>query len=281
MNASNSEQITSAGHKLSAGGHLDVHYLALKDEYDATLRAAGIQSGWSVLDAGAGNGIFLPLMAELLGAAGRIEAVDLAPENVEAIEGLIANQQFACPISARTGDMTALPYESGTFDAVWSANVTQYLDDEELTRAIQEFCRVVKPGGLVAVKEVDISVWQFQPQDPKLMWRLLDALSEDRQMSGAMRGTRLTAWFRAAGLENVSAITTLAERRQPLRPVERDYIRNNLEFLSGLARTRDLPEADLREWRAIGEAPERLLSDPDFCYREMWVLSLGTVARGQ
>ena len=49
-NASNSEQITSAGHKLSAGGHLDVHYLALKDEYDATLRAAGIRPGWSVLD---------------------------------------------------------------------------------------------------------------------------------------------------------------------------------------------------------------------------------------
>ena len=73
-NASNSEQMTSAGHKLSAGGHLDVHYLALKDEYDATLRAAGIRPGWSVLDAGAGNGVFLPLMAELLGGEGRIEA---------------------------------------------------------------------------------------------------------------------------------------------------------------------------------------------------------------
>jgi arsenite methyltransferase len=279
MNASNSEQTTSAGHKLSAGGHLDVHYLALKDEYDATLRAAGIRPGWSVLDAGAGNGVFLPLLAELLGSEGRIEALDLAPENVEAIEGLIASQHFACPISARTGDMTALPYETGTFDAVWSANVTQYLSDEDLTRAIHEFCRVVKPGGLVAVKEVDISVWQYQPQDPKLTWRLLDALSDDRQMSGAMRGTRLTAWFRAAGLENVSARTTLAERRQPLRPVERDYIRNNLVFLSGLARTCDLPEADHRQWKAIGEAPERLLSDPDFCYREMWVLSLGIVPK--
>lgn len=279
MNVSNSEQITSAGHKLSAGGHLDVHYLALKDEYDATLRAAGVRPGWSVLDAGAGNGVFLPLMAELLGAEGHIEALDLARENVEAIEGLIASQQFACPISARTGDMTALPYETGTFDAVWSANVTQYLSDQELTQAIQEFCRAAKPGGLVAVKEVDISVWQYQPQDPKLMWRLLDALSGDRQMSGAMRGTRLTAWFRAAGLQNVSAITTLAERRQPLRPVERDYIRNNLQFLSGLARTRDLPEADHRQWMAIGETPERLLSDPDFCYRELWVLSLGFVPK--
>ena len=59
---------------------------------------------------------------------------------------------------------------------MWSANVIQYLDDEELTQAIREFRRVVKPGGLVAVKEVDISVWQYQPQDPKLMWRLLDAL---------------------------------------------------------------------------------------------------------
>jgi arsenite methyltransferase len=277
--ASNSEQITSAGHKLSAGGHLDVHYLALKDEYDATLRATGIRPGWSVLDAGAGNGVFLPLMAELLGVEGHIEALDLAQENVEAIEGLIAIQQFACPISVRTGDIIALPYETGTFDAVWSANVIQYLSDEELTQAIKEFCRVVKPGGLVAVKEVDISVWQYQPQDPKLTWRLLDALSGDTQMSGAMRGTRVSAWFRAAGLKNVTAITTLAERRQPLRPVEREYIRNNLEFLSGLARTCDLPEADHHRWKAIGEEPEQLISDPDFCYREMWVLSLGIVSK--
>src|SRR4029453_17382432 len=160
-NASNSEQITSAGHKLSAGRHLDVHYLALKDEYDATLRSADIRPGWSVLDAGAGNGVFLPLMAELLGAEGHIEALDLAHENVEAIERLIPGQQFACPISARTGDMTALPYEAGTFDAVWSANATQYLSDQELAKAIEEFCRVVKPGGRVAVKEVDISVWQY------------------------------------------------------------------------------------------------------------------------
>ena len=278
-NASDSEHITSSGHKLSAGGHLNLHYLALKDEYDATLRAAGIRSGWSVLDAGAGNGVFLPLMAELLGPEGHIEACDLARENLEAIEGLIASERFACPIRARIGNILALPYETGTFDAVWSANVVQYLSDVELTQAIAEFCRVVKPGGLVAVKEVDISVWQYQPQDPKLMWRLLDALSDDVQMSGAMRGTRVSAWFRAAGLENVSAITTLAERRQPLTSVEREYIRNNLEFLSGLARTRDLTEADHRQWKAIGEEPERLIGDPDFCYREMWVLSLGIVPR--
>lgn len=96
---------------------------------------------------------------------------------------------------------------------VWIANSTQYLSDEQLTRAIEEFRRVVRPGGLVAVKEVDILVWQYQPQDPKLMWRLLDAQSDDTHISGAMRGTRLSARFRAAGLENVSAITTLAERR--------------------------------------------------------------------
>ncbi|MCJ9672050.1 MULTISPECIES: class I SAM-dependent methyltransferase [unclassified Neorhizobium] len=276
---SDSEKSTSAGHKLSGSGHLDAHYLALKEEYEATLRSAGLVAGWSVLDAGAGNGVFLPSMAELLGAEGHIQALDLAPENVAAIETRIASEHFACPIMARTGDMTALPYETGTFDAVWSANATQYLGDEQLSKALEEFRRVVKRGGLVAVKEVDISVWQYQPQDPKLVWRLLDALSDDVQISGAMRGTRVSAWFRTVGLENVSAITTLAERRQPLRSVERQYIRNNLEFLSGLAQTCNLSDADHRQWRVIGEEPERLISDPDFCYREMWVLTLGTVPK--
>jgi arsenite methyltransferase len=231
------------------------------------------------LTRGAGNGVFLPLMAQLLGGEGRIEALDLAEENVDAIRDMIESQPFACPVNARTGDITAPPYETNAFDAVWSANVIQYVDDDQLTRAVGEFSRVVKPGGLVAVKEVDISVWQYQPLDPKLLWRLLEALSDDTQMSGAMRGTRVPSWFRAAGLEKVSAITTLAERRQPLRPVEYDYIRNNLGFLAGLARTRDLSEADRLQWKEIGDDPERLLSDPDFCYREMWVLSLGAVPR--
>lgn len=275
----NSHQATSTGHNLGACDHLDQHYAALQAEYEATLLSAGLQPGWRILDAGSGNGAFLPQMAKQLGPSGHITAVDLAPENVERVKSLVAGEAFGCPADAQVGDVTALPFARATFDATWSANVSQYLTADQLAAAMDEFRRVTRPGGLIAVKEVDISVWQFQPQDPRMMWRLLEALQADTQMVGAMRGTRLPLWFRRCGLEDVVSHTTLAERRQPLRPVERAYLRSNLVFLSGQAASVDLPEEDRQAWARIAEEPDALLSHPDFCYRELWVLTTGLVPR--
>nr|WP_275540467.1 LysR family transcriptional regulator [Rhizobium tubonense] len=66
------QKVREAEDKLSAGGHLDVHYMAGRR---GTYRGSGSGTG-----------------------------------NVAAIEGLIANRQFACSIGARTGDIIALPY---------------------------------------------------------------------------------------------------------------------------------------------------------------------------
>lgn len=70
---------------LDAAGWLDVHYEACRPEYEALLRAVGLQPGWRVLDAGCGGGSYLPLLAALVGPAGRVDAVDLAPDNVAAV----------------------------------------------------------------------------------------------------------------------------------------------------------------------------------------------------
>ena len=71
---------TSAGLRLGSESHLDRHYYALQKEYEDTLRSVGLKPGWHVLDAGSGNGLFLPLMSQLLGPTGEIHALDLALE---------------------------------------------------------------------------------------------------------------------------------------------------------------------------------------------------------
>jgi ubiquinone/menaquinone biosynthesis C-methylase UbiE len=114
----------------------------------------GIKSGWNVLDAGCGGGSFLPLLAELVGSGGHISTYDLAPENVGIVDSLVENGQFLCSIETRVGNLTSLPYEDNRFDAVWCANITQYLTDDELSQMLAEFCRVVRPEGLVAVQGV-------------------------------------------------------------------------------------------------------------------------------
>ena len=163
---------SSTGHRLSNADFIDAHYTACRNMYETMLRAVGIQPGWSVLDAGCGSGGFLPLMAELVGSRGKIDAYDLAPENIERVKTLTADWDI--PIRTEIGDLTALPYEDNTFDAIWNANVSQYLSDDALTQMLNEFVRVIKPGGVVAIKEHDATTLQFYPLDTFAHWRLIE-----------------------------------------------------------------------------------------------------------
>ena len=125
----------SNGHDTSAGFHaastgliltsaafLDVHFEACRPEYEAMLRSVGLQPGWRVLDAGCGSGSYLPLIAEAVGPAGAIAALDLAPENLAIVERRAADWGHATPIEARVGPLLTLPYADDAFDAVWCAN---------------------------------------------------------------------------------------------------------------------------------------------------------------
>ena len=276
MTKARPQKTTSTGQMLADIDRLQLHYRAKEAEYEATLRSVGLQKGWSVLDAGCGAGNFLPLMAELVGQNGHISALDLTPENIEYVKSLVTELEFLCPIESRTGSVLSLPYEDNTFDAVWSANVVQYLTEEEMRQCLSEAYRVIRPEGLIAVKEVDVSIFQFRPLDPVLVWHLLEAgRSHITQIEGFFRGTRLPTWLREAGFINIKPETTIYERWHPLSPTETEYIGSNLNFLASLAEKVDVAEREKEIWREIGKAPEQLMEHPDFCYRSMHVLAVG------
>ena len=113
------------GHALAGTDWLDAHFAACRPEYEAMLRAVGLPTGGRILDAGCGNGAFLPLIAEAVGPTGYLAALDLAPENIAAVRAANAANAFACPLATEVGSVTALPFADGQFDAVWCANVSQ------------------------------------------------------------------------------------------------------------------------------------------------------------
>src|SRR4051812_16808530 len=92
---------TSTGFDSSEVGWLDDHFAMARPEYEAQLRAVGIQPGWRVLDAGSGGGGYLPWLADLVGPTGAIVALDLTPENVAALERRVAALALPCPVTAR------------------------------------------------------------------------------------------------------------------------------------------------------------------------------------
>lgn len=265
---------------MAEGAYLDRHFECMRTEYEAMLRSTNIQSGWRVLDAGAGGGSFLPLIDALVGSMGQIDALDLAPENVQRIQQRIDLGQFSSSVVARVGSVIDLPYDDNVFDLVWCANVSQYLNDDELTSMLQEMHRVTRPGGFVALKEVDATKARVcGPLDPALLWHFLQAARHIKQFAGVLRTTCLPRWFRNTGFDSISYRSFVVERRQPLKPVDIGFLQDMVAFHGNLAVKLGLPEDELVHWRRLidPEAPDYILKDPDFYYCEVSAVVMGQV----
>lgn len=272
---------SSTGQGWTGGSWLDVHFEAARPEYEAQLRAVGIRPGWRVLDAACGSGSFLPWLAELVGVDGQLVALDLAPDNVALVERRVGEWNLPCPVEARAGTVLALPYPDASFDAVWFANTTQYLTDEELATALAELRRVVRPGGLVAVKEADTGFQRVAPAPPGLAARWFEVLARAGRVQalGGVRAVDLPGWLRRAGLAGVWRRATLIERIAPLDPPARQVWRDLLTAMAARAPTLDLPAADQALWAGLRDPPalDAYLDDPDFYGCEGNILTVGAV----
>jgi SAM-dependent methyltransferase len=177
------------------------------------------------------------------------------------------------------GSLAALPYAAGAFDGVWCANVLQYLTDAGMLAAVRELRRVVRPGGVLAVKDTDMQLMRIHPADPHLVTRLSLATiahpSTSQQALGSLVGRRLRRLLEAAGLEEVTQRTWLIERWAPLTAVERSFYREWFVYLRELAEELDLPAADQEAWRRL--AAGELLDDPAFYVSEGQVVAAGRV----
>ncbi|WP_329314546.1 methyltransferase domain-containing protein [Streptomyces sp. NBC_01278] len=270
---------TSTGLAFTHEEIVDPHFDACAAYYRDALDGVGIERGWHVLDAGCGSGAFLPLIADRVGAGGRVSAVDLAPESAERAAARMRDHPAAVPVEVRQGSVLDLPYADGTFDAVWCANTTQYLDDGELARALTELRRVTRPGGLVAVKDVDGSLSTVRPADPFLITDFFRASARTpgyaRQL---LRGRDLYRRLRAAGLTAVHQRTILMEHHAPLNPSALRFYGNACARFARQAAV----EGIAGDWAAFldPDGPAHPLRDPDGYISEGNVIAIGTVPAG-
>jgi predicted TPR repeat methyltransferase len=132
--------------------------------YDAPGHIAGlvrrsVPDAAEVLDAGCGTGL-AGLALRAAGYTGHLLGADLSPASIE---------------RARTGgaydDVGAidlqrpLPYDDDRFDAVMCVGVLTYVPD--VAAIWDEFCRVTRPGGVVACTQRD-DIWEQRSCDDVL-----------------------------------------------------------------------------------------------------------------
>jgi arsenite methyltransferase len=268
----------------TTAGYLDLHFEAFRPAYEAMLRSVGLQPGWRVVDAGCGGGSYLPLLAELVGPTGSISAFDLAPENVTRVRELVAGWRQRCSVRTEVASLTALPYADAEFDALWSANAVEYLSSEEVSTALSEFRRVVRPGGLVGIKDTEPGLWCISPADPTLLWRMWEAVSHiSAPFRGSLHHTRtMRRRLERVGFVDVWQRASVTEFWAPLSPVQREWVAELLMQMGALAERAGVPEADLDFWRRQRDpqSPDNLSHDPDLFWCEGYFVTVGRVPEG-
>ncbi len=163
---------------------------------DARLRA-----GLKVLDLGSGTGYPALLGAQVVGPAGSVVGMDLA-EQMLAAAARKANRLGLTNVSFKTGDVTSLPFEPNSFDAVTSRFCLMFLP--EIPKAAAEIARVLKPGGWVAA-----AVWSAPEKNPSIglsmaaIKQVIDLPPPDPAAPGIFRLAKpgeLAGLFQQAGL---------------------------------------------------------------------------------
>lgn len=105
-----------------------------------------------------------------VGSTGRVCAIDISPDQVEAARARCADLPW---VECRVADATELPYDDGSFDAVYCVQVIEYVED--LDRALAEIRRVLRPGGKLVNLATNWSSVVWHSEDPDRMHRVLSA----------------------------------------------------------------------------------------------------------
>jgi SAM-dependent methyltransferase len=173
-----------------------------REEEAADWAAAGIVPGARVGDVGCGPCAIAVAMAEAVGPAGAVDAVDREPAAIAMAEQVIAAAGVS-NVRPRLGGAEDTGLPAGSYDTVVLRHVLAHNGGRE-EAITSHLATLVRPGGWVYVLDIDISGAGPQPDYP-----VLAELEERYRAFHLARGNdllvglRLESLLRAAGLVDV------------------------------------------------------------------------------
>jgi SAM-dependent methyltransferase len=166
-----------------------------------SLVAAGVKPGEAVLDVACGTGIATRIASGAAGPDGHVTGSDI---NADMVRFARSGPSGGAGVTWDIASALDLPYGDASFDSVICQQGIQFFPD--IVAGLQEMARVTRPGGSLCA-----TVWSGLADSPFFAAEL-EMLSEycgtDRSVyaSAYIEGgpSEMAAWFRLAGLENVS-----------------------------------------------------------------------------
>jgi SAM-dependent methyltransferase len=214
--------------------------------------AVGVDAGWRCLDVGAGAGSVTRRLAERVGDAGSVLAVDLDVRLLQQLDG--------GRVEVRRHDLLAEPLPAAAFDLVHARNLLMHLPNR--LDALRRLHSAVRPGGWLALCEPDFTAQAVSP--PSDAWRRVWSAFLDAAVAGGWDpgyGARLMSDLEALDLADLEGETLVRRVRGGTVPARL--------FAGSLERFRDRMDAAPDD---LAEA-QRLLHDPGVMYMGVIITS--------
>ncbi len=222
----------------------------------------GVQPGVAAIDVGCGVMGVVHLLAERVGAGGRVVGLDREARMVESARHFA--QQRGLAVEFVEADATASGVADGAFDLVHAR--TLLLNVSNPREILAEMARIARPGGVVAVQEPDASAWTCDPPHPA--WDILrtEILNAYRRTGKDFSiGRRVARMLRDAGLDDVrvratARVTKVGDYYQTFLLTIASLVRDGIT--SGGNITSDEFESYSAALRAHLDAPDTVTCQP-------------------
>jgi ubiquinone/menaquinone biosynthesis C-methylase UbiE len=162
-----------------------------------TLEVLKLQTGETVLDVGCGSGLLTQDMATLVGEQGRVVGIDNSQDML-----FLAEQRCSefSQVNLKLCGIDSISEKTGDFDAVTCIQVLLYVPD--VSAALSEMYRVLKPGGRIAIMETDWRGTVLNSSDESLTRKMLT--SWDDAVSSPNLPVRLAPLMKSQGFSATS-----------------------------------------------------------------------------
>ncbi len=279
---------SDSGLDLASDFWMHRHFRAMAALYNSLLNEANLLPGDRVLDLGCGSGTHFGWIAAIIGPEGRIVGVDPDAGNLAQAQQRINNSEYGDQITLVEGNLTEpLPFDDDEFDIVWCAGSIQYVPQPLET--IREMMRVVRPGGRVAVQDVEMTSMLLGPMPDELLIALKSSLprgytsgDEHHDYVDWLMGHKLRSLFVAAGLREIRGVLRTRVYAPPFTEDERGFLEVAVPYLStGSPGIEDLSYRHVLELQRLvdPESPNYILNQPDFIFVEGRALAVGSLLR--
>ena len=275
------------GMAMSEGDWLRIHFEACAAGYAEQLSFCGFERGARIIDVGCGPGFFLPLLADQVGPGGEIVACDISQSHLDRARRTYGDTIGGCKVHYQLANAVELPFPDASYDAYWTANVAQYLDDDQFRRMLAESCRVTRSGGRVAFKDWDAAHFRVEPSRAGTTQRLMEtcdraflagsATPVTMNIHRATTFSHIRRWMTAAGLRDARQHSTLIEFSAPLPEGHRIWCERLLQMFAQVAHEVKSPDQEF--WSQFSTRPpaETIIADPDFYCAEGSMVGVAVV----